>query len=387
MELEMKMMQTSQNSWNDHHVLFVDDDVAVLKSLNRVLRYRRVGWKFSFAHNATAAREVMREKPVDVLVSDIKMPGQDGFALLEALRKDPAWGDLPVVLITGLEGSKLKTKALELGATDLLSKPVNTDELVARINLELRQSRKFHELRESSSRLRERVIEHSRELEAGKIEVILRLAKAAEFRLFDHDENHTVRIGYYSKCLSDRLRLEREFCDSIFVASPLHDIGKIGIPDSLLLKKGPLTQKQKNIMNYHCELGHELLGPAKLFENARYPQVGKMISIIFDFYETTENKLIDMAAEIALGHHEWFDGSGYPYGKRSYEIPLAARIVAIADVYDTLRMGRSYKPAYSHEDAIAQMRRENHKHFDPRIFSAFEACSDDFDRIHGTGSF
>jgi len=363
------------------HILFLDDDQSILKSLRRMLLQKKLGWRYSFVTSVKDAMTILEESQVDVLVSDIRMPDRDGFHMLKSLRDDSRWDTLPVVICTALENPQLKTKAMELGAIDLIHKPIKSGEMVARIKTVLAERKKLIKFKQQSSFYRKLLLEHSRELEASKVEMILRLAKAAEYRSSD-DPNHVIRVGYYSKLIADRLGLQRSFSDQIFVTSPLHDIGKIAIPDSLLFKEDKYTEKERAIMRCHCELGYDLLGPNRNSRQTKGLNVNKMVSAVFSFYEFGHNHLLEGAAEIALSHHEWWDGSGYPYGKKGEQIPLSGRIVSIADTYDALRTKRSYKPAYSHDEAVTIMRSEQERHFDPKIFKVFEECNEEISRIY-----
>lgn len=386
MEMKNKMSTQMQNHWADQHLLFLDDDIAVLKSINRILIQKRVDWNFSFATCVTEALDLMSKNRFDMLITDIKMPGGDGFHFLKSLRESPDWADLPVVMVTGLNSPRIKTKAIEMGAADLLSKPIRPEELLARIHSVLLEKRKLDEYKAHNDYLQDLASEHSREIESGKIEMILRLAKAADYRS-NEDGNHVIRVGYYAKILSEKLGVDRAFSDKIFITSPLHDIGKIALPDSVLMKSGKLTEKEWTITKSHCELGHDLLSPGLLKDRSSNQNLSKMVSVVFDIYETTRNHLLDMAAEIALAHHEWYNGGGYPYGRKGEQIPLAARIVAIADSYDALRTKKSFRPAYEHGKALAIMQKLSGTKFDPNIFEVFEKCADDFKRIYLLESF
>jgi len=386
MKMKMKTDIEMQNHWSDQHLLFLDDDITVLKSINRILMQKRVDWKYSFVTCVPEALDLMSKQKIDMLITDIKMPGRDGFHFLKSLRESPDWCDLPVVMVTGLESPRIKTKAIEMGAADLLCKPIRPEELLARIHSVLCQQKRLEEYKAHNDYLQDLASEHSREIESGKIEMILRLAKAADFRS-NEDGNHVIRVGYYAKILSQQLGVDRTFSDKLFITSPLHDIGKIALPDSVLLKDGKLTEKEWAITKSHCTLGFDLLSPNLLSDNSSNHNLSKMVSVVFDIYETTRNHLLDMAAEIALGHHEWYNGGGYPYGRKGEQIPLSARIVAIADSYDGMRTKKTYKPAYSHAKTLSMMQKLSGTQFDPHIFEVFEKCCEDFKRIYLLESF
>lgn len=370
MESEQTSRRAPGTGWEDH-ILFLDDDVAILKSLKRMLVQKKLGWRCSFASTVSEALAILEEEPVDIFVSDIKMPDRDGFHVLKGLREDTRWDKLPVVMCTALENPYLKAKALELGAIDLIHKPIKPSEMVARISTILHERNKYAKLEKKAFEYKQLLLENSKQLEASKVEMILRLAKAAEYRSSD-DGNHVVRVGYYSKFIADRMGLVRSCSDQLFITSPLHDIGKLAIPDDVLLKKEKLTEKEMAIVRGHCKLGYDLLGPNNYSHEEGDLTVSTMAKVVFSLYDFARNDLLQRAAEISLNHHEWFDGSGYPYGKHGDDIPLSARIVAIADTYDSIRSERAYKRASSHEEAMAVMESLNGCQFDPKIFKVFK---------------
>jgi len=370
MESEQTSRRAPGTGWEDH-ILFLDDDVAILKSLKRMLVQKKLGWRCSFASTASEALAILEVEPVDIFVSDIKMPDRDGFHVLKGLREDTRWDKLPVVMCTALENPYLKAKAMELGAIDLIHKPIKPSEMVARISTILHERNKHAKLEKKAFEYKQLLLENSKQLEASKVEMILRLAKAAEYRSSD-DANHVVRVGYYAKFIADRMGLVRSCSDQLFITSPLHDIGNLAIPDDVLLKKEKLTEKEMAIVRGHCKLGYDLLGPNNYSHEDGDLTVNTMAKVVFSLYDFTRNDLLQRAAEISLNHHEWFDGSGYPYGKHGDDIPLSARIVAIADTYDSIRSERVYKRASTHEEAMAVMQSLNGCQFDPKIFKVFK---------------
>ncbi len=370
MESEQTSRRTFGTGWEDH-VLFLDDDVAILKSLKRMIVQKKLRWRCSFASTANAALAILERESVDIFVSDIKMPDRDGFHVLKGLREDTRWDKLPVVMYTALENPYLKAKALELGAIDLIHKPIKPSEMVARISTILHERNKYAKLEKKAIEYKQLLFESSKQLEANKVEMILRLAKAGEYRSSE-DGNHVVRVGYYSKFLADRFGLVRSYSDQIFIASSLHDIGKLAVPDYVLLKNEKLTEKEIAILRCHSKLGYDLLRSNNFLQEEGALTVGTMAKVVFRLDDYARNDLLQRAAEIALNHHEWFDGSGYPNGKHGDDIPLSARIVAIADTYDSIRSERVYKRAMGHEEAMAVMRSLCGRQFDPEIFRVFE---------------
>jgi putative two-component system response regulator len=370
--MNMPTLSAKQN------ILFVEDDTRIHKGISRLFTLQQVPWGYSFATGVDEALELMQETEVDGVISDVKMPGRDGFDLLSHLRSTSRWQDLPVVMLTGMDNPGLKSKALDMGATDLLNKPINPEELLARIRSILHIKKCQDTIKMQNSHLDQMVRHRTEMLEATRLDMILRLARAAEFR---HEEtgNHVIRVGYYSKILAEGLGSDQHFSETIFLTSPLHDIGKIGIPDKILLKKGPLDHVEWEIMKTHCRIGMDLLSQKSL---SLHFSTGLDNLISLKPANNLPNPLLRSAAEIAGFHHEHWQGKGYPFGVSGEEIPLAARIVAIADVYDALRSRRTYKFRMKHDDTLTIMRNENGTHFDPGVFDAFERALPLFMEIH-----
>ena len=357
-------------------VLFVDDEINFLSSIQRILRISTRYWDEFFASSADEALVEVQTGKIDVVVTDIHMPGKDGFDLIRAMQANPATLDIPIIVLTGSGETHLKSKALTLGATDLLNKPIDSTELFARIQNTLKLKLFQDQIKNQNKILEERVRERTAELEDARLDILWRLAKAGEQR-DDDTGNHVVRVANYCRLLAGRLGLAPEHTRLIFLTSPLHDIGKIGIPDRILLKRGRLTMTQKETMNRHSEIGADILlsHPNILTSFLEWDTTGSTT------WKPQDNPLLKLAASIASTHHEWWDGSGYPRRLSGESIPLESRIVAIADVYDALRSPRSYKPAFSPERTLKIMRKEAKNHFDPKIFAIFEGVVDDFHMI------
>jgi putative two-component system response regulator len=349
-------------------VLFVDDDPSFLRNLERMLCDQRPDWEMSFALSAEEALRVAAREDIDAVVVDVLMPGTDGFDLLSAWREGERTKDVPVVILTASDDRALKRRALDLGAADLLNKPFNREDLIARIRSVLRLKSYEDELRNQKDTLELKVKEQTAHLEQSRREIIWRLAKAGEYR-DDETGNHVVRVACYCRAVAEGLGADHEFVDALFLTSPLHDIGKIGIPDRILLKRGRLTPKERRIMERHCAIGNDILTDAP-----------KGMRVCVDWWRTGSRPgrlasgdwILGMASTIVMAHHERWDGRGYPGGLGGEEIPLEARIVGVADVYDALSSERPYKPAYPEQHVLAIMRGENGRHFDPAIFAVFE---------------
>jgi putative two-component system response regulator len=342
-------------------ILIVDDleaNVRLLEGILRVAGYAAV----ESTTDPAQVRELHRRNRYGLILLDLQMPGMDGFQVMDALTELEADGYLPVLVITAQPDHKLR--ALKAGAKDFISKPFELPEVLARVRNMLEVRLLHKKLHAQNDVLEQRVRDRTAELLESHLETIYTMSRAVEHK--DEDTGaHVQRISYYSRDLARILGEDEEFVDRIFVASPMHDIGKIGIPDHILLKPGALTPDERTIMNGHAVMGAEILGSSK-------------------------SPYLAMAAEIALNHHERWDGSGYPYGKRGEEIPLAARIMNICDIYDSLRSVRPYKSAFDHATAVDIIgrgdRRTRPEHFDPVIHAAFRQNQEVFRGIFDANS-
>lgn len=350
-------------------VLFVDDELNVLNAIERIVRRRRQPWDMICVQSADEAVTVLNNKQIEAVVTDISMPGKDGFELLESIRSSEQTKDIPVVILTGNDQSGIKKKALEMGANDFLSKPADNDELVARINNMLKLKAYQDEIMAHNEYLEQTVKKRTAEIDATRIDLIWRLSKTAEYRDTDTG-NHVIRVGYYSYILAESVGMDKKLCEMIFFTAPLHDIGKIAIPDSILLKPGKLTKEEFETMKHHSAIGSNIL----MEENAHM----KGFAIAGSFFEyfkdslKSENPFLAMASNVAHYHHERWSGNGYPNGLKGKEIPVESRIASLADVYDALNSKRPYKEGFADEKVMAIMRDQNGDHFDPEIFNAFE---------------
>ena len=326
-------------------ILVVDDEPANVKLLSKTL----VMAGYQQIVPTTESGEVMdlcRRHQVDLVLLDLAMPGLDGFDILELLRVEGGAHPVPVLVLTAQADRVSRIRALQAGARDFVTKPFDAVELVSRVN-NLVEVRQYHKsLAEQNRLLEEQVRQRTRELHDTRLEIIRRLGRAAEYR--DNETGlHIIRMSNYSQLLGRAAGLSEAQAEMLLQASPMHDLGKIGIPDEILLKPGRLDPDEWLVMKTHAAIGARILAGH-------------------------ESELLKMAAQIALSHHEKWDGSGYPEGLRGEEIPLVARAVAVADVFDALTSERPYKKAWPDEKAIDEIRRCVGSHFDPALGRCFE---------------
>jgi putative two-component system response regulator len=325
--------------------LIVDDDVQVSDALRRLLREAGLGTVITTADPTQAAALFARHEP-DVVLLDLHMPGLDGFEVLALLRDvAPSGVPVPIVMLTGDSGSKQKLQALAGGATDFLVKPIDVMEVILRVRALLHTRELQRELADQNRTLEVRIAKRTRQLEVAQMEMLERLASAAELR-DDDTGQHIHRVGQLAGRLALALGWTREQAELLDHAARLHDIGKIGIPDSILRKPGPLTPEEFEQMKSHTVVGARLLAGG-------------------------QSELIQMAERVALDHHERWDGAGYPNKLAGDAIPLEARIVAVADFFDALTHERPYRAAFPVERTLAMVRSSVGSHFDPRVGEAF----------------
>ena len=283
----------------------------------------------------------------DLLIVDYMMPDINGIEFIETVRKLYPADTVPILMVTAAHEKEVRYQSLTAGANDFFTKPIDRHEFDPRVRTMLSLRASQQRLRNWNDDLREAVIRKTAEIVAREQETIARLARAAEFR--DPETGaHIVRMAHYSQLIARQLGLDDELCERILTAAPMHDIGKVGTPDHILLKPGRLTAEELIVMRQHSRIGHDIL-------------LG------------SSSPMIQMAAEIALTHHEKFDGSGYPDGTVGEAIPISGRIVAVADVFDALTSPRPYKEAWPLERAFDFIKSGRGSHFDPACVDAFFA--------------
>jgi putative two-component system response regulator len=318
----------------------------------------------------TDSREVMtlieRDEP-DLVLLDVMMPYVSGLDILGTIRASERWRHLPVIILTAASDQATKRRAIELGVSDFLGKPVDPTELVPRIRNVLLVKQHYDHLQKYSELLEAEVLRRTAELARSRQEVIHCLARAAEFR-DDDTGRHVCRVGRYARLIGEELGWKGEQLEMLEQAAQLHDIGKIGIPDSILLKPGKLAPEEMEIMQKHSAFGKKI---TQSLPNHEMNVLRGHAELGSKLLQSTESPILALAATIAISHHEKWDGSGYPLGLAGEDIPIAGRITAVADVFDALSSKRPYKPPFPLEKCFELLEEGRGRHFDPQIVDAF----------------
>lgn len=333
---------------NQTRILIVDDIQENLDLFEAVLR--RNGYTTITASNGREALEKIEAEVPSLILLDIMMPEMDGFETITKLRQNHEYEKIPVIFLTSQKETHYISRAFSLGAVDYVNKPCNSSELLARVKTHLENYKMRYQLEQEVEARSQELVESYKELSEAHNEILFRLGRAAEYR--DNETGaHIRRIGEYGRLVALALGVNAKLAATIANAGMMHDVGKIGIADEILLKPGKLTPEEFDEMKKHTLIGADLL-------------------------KGVNSELIREAEKIALSHHEKFDGSGYPAGQKGEEIPLGGRIVAVVDVYDALTSRRPYKEPWPNEKACDLLRAESGKHFDPKVVDAFFSVYD-----------
>jgi len=324
-------------------IVIVADNPASLHAYEQGLKAIRDVQILTFASPVTAVQKA-GDLDSDVLIVDHRMPDIRGLEFVEQFRKR-ARGDVPVVIVTTPEENELRIHALRLGIDDVIKKPVNPLDLAERVGKMLKLRVRSRKLADRAAALEEEVRRSTRDIRQRELETIHRLTRAAQHRAKE-SFNHVVRMGHYARLLAKAAGLDLNTQELIFRAAPMYDIGKVAVSDRILLKRGPLTPQEREVIKTHTIAGHDIL-------------------------RDSESRLIQLAGEIALSHHEKWDGTGYPDALAREQIAVGARICAIGDVFDALLAARPYKAPWSLPDTIQTLRRGRGTHFDPHLLDAF----------------
>jgi putative two-component system response regulator len=320
---------------NRQSVLVVDDATENIMVLDGILKSK---YRVRVATSGARALKMATENPPDVILLDIMMPEMDGYEVCRRLKDNPLTRGIPIIFVTAMDEVEDEARGFQLGAIDYLTKPVSPAIVHARVHTHLAL---YDQNRELEMRVKERTVE----LNATRLEIIRQLGRAAEYK--DNETGlHVIRMSHYCRLIAQAAGWDDDDADLLLNASPMHDVGKIGIPDSILQKPGKLDNDEWTVMKRHPVMGAAIIGEHK-------------------------SPLLQLARTIALTHHEKWNGAGYPHGMQGDEIPLAGRIVAIADVFDALTSERPYKNAWPVDEAAALIQQEAGQHFDPALVPLF----------------
>ena len=326
---------TTEKAVQQRNVLIVDDTPENISLLKAILKEN---YGIKVALDGEKALEIAASSSIDIILMDVIMPVMDGFETCRRLKKNPRTSRIPVIFVTAMNEITNEETGFACGGVDYIIKPISASIVKARVATHLA-------LYDQNCELERKVLERTAEVAETRLEIIQRLACAAEFR--DNETGmHVVRMSRYCHVIAQEYGLSEEDAEVILNAAPLHDVGKIGIPDAILLKPGRLTQEEFAVIQSHCEIGYTIIG-------------------------THKSTLLQTAALVALSHHEKWDGTGYPEGLSGEQIPLSGRIVAVADVFDALTSDRPYKKAWSVEDAVDEIKKGSGLHFDPALVESF----------------
>ena len=317
-------------------ILVVDDTPENIDVITELLSNE---YRVKAAMNGEKALKIVdNDSKIDLILLDIMMPGMDGYAVCKRLKENPLTKGIPVIFLTAKGEVEAEAKGFKLGAVDYITKPISPSIVQARVKTHLA-------LHDQNKALESKVHQRTKELHDTRLEIIRRLGRAAEFK--DNETGlHVIRMSYYSKVIGKAIGMNEHESEMLLQTAPMHDIGKIGIPDSILLKPGKLDDDEWKVIRKHPAFGYEIIGEhsSELLENARV---------------------------VALTHHEKWDGTGYPNGTAGEDIPLVGRITAVADVFDALTSNRPYKEAWPVEKALSVINEESGKHFEPMMVDAF----------------
>lgn len=346
----------SLNMFDDSTVLIIDDQTTSRTILSQVVKSIHPKMHVVEKTNPERALEWATQNTADLILLDYVMPEMNGIDFVKMVKTIPAYYFVPIIMITIKRDTETRNAALDAGVTDFLTKPIDVQECTARCKNLLIMRQQQMTLETKSHLLESLVQAATAEIRAREKETLMRLARIGEYKDYE-TSRHLVRMALYARILAEAAGFSEEEAETIELAAPLHDIGKVGIPDYVLLKAGPLNDEESSIMRKHPLIGFQVL-------------------------QDSPSKYLQKGAEIALAHHERYDGKGYPKGLVGKKIPVSARIVAIADVFDALTSKRPYKEAWSVDEAIKFIEGESGKHFDPDLVKTLIKIRPRLEKIH-----
>jgi len=337
-------------------ILFVDDEENILNSIKRSLIFKKNEWDLYFANSGNEGLKLSLEVLPDLIVTDAKMPEMNGAEFLKKLQLNDKTKEIPTIMLTGYADTEIRKQALEAGIIEFLQKPMIPEEFILRLTNVLKLKKISDDLRVKNE-----------ELYKTRLQIIRRLGKAAEYK--DNETGlHVIRVAHYSLVLAEALNLDSETRELIFQAAPMHDIGKIGVPDSILTKADKLTDEEFSVIMLHPSDGDVILKPLSAKEIEAYHSHTLIGDSIVGEEDTP---LLKIAGSIARSHHEKWNGTGYPNNLKGDEIPLEGRIVAVADIFDALSSKRHYKPEFPLEKCISIINDLSGNHLDPKLVELF----------------
>lgn len=365
-----------QESLRSCKIMIIDDEPLVIRVVRRFLAADGFNNFVTIEDSRTAIERIRNETP-DVVLLDIMMPHLTGLDLLRERQKDQSMMLIPFIILSANSENQIKREALSYGATDFLSKPVDASDLTVRVQNLLTVKRQHDRIANYAIELEEQVRQRTEQIERSREQIIHCLAKAGEYRDNETGE-HVTRVGKYCAVIANELGFDADYCHQIELAAQLHDVGKIGIPDSVLLNPGKLNHAEFEVMKRHCNLGCDIMEPLAESEKERINQHGAVGSSIM---EGVNSPMLELAAVIARTHHEKWDGTGYPNGVVGDQIPIEGRICCCADVFDALSSDRPYKSKFPLQKCLEIMISERGTRFDPVVLDAFLKRLGDIEQI------
>ena len=370
------IIKMAKESVRDAKIMIIDDEQLVIKVVKRYLTTEGYSNFISVSDSRKAIQKIREELP-DVILSDVNMRDVNGLDILRARQKSPIMNLIPVLILSSNEEQDIKRQALELGATDFLAKPVDPCDLSLRVRNALIVKRHHDHLANYANELEDEVCQRIDELEHSREQIVHCLARAAEYRDNETGE-HIIRVGKYCRVIAEELGFSEDYCRKIELSAQLHDVGKIGIPDAVLLNPGRLDAEEFEVMKTHCGVGLEIMEPLSELDQDRVRRHSSSGAFIMD---GVESPMLELAASIARTHHEKWDGTGYPAKLAGESIPIEGRICCVADVFDALCSERPYKPKFPLKKCLEIMLSERGTRFDPKVLDAFFARFEQIEEI------